>query len=416
MVRMLKRKLYFLVAAYFRFFAAVRLRRWQPRIAVITGSNGKTTALHLVEAQLGRQARYSHGANSSFGIPFDILGLRRVSYSPLEWVTLGLAAPFAALKKPPQERMYVAEADCDRPGEGSFLARLLKPEACVWVSAARTHSMNFERVAREGGFPSVDDAIAREFGHLPRATTGLLVINADDARIVRETAAAKAPIVALRERERLQACEHAREGTTCTIDGVSYRLPFLVPKEAWYAIAAAAEIARYFGIPPKQDLSGATLPPGRSSVFRGLRNTTLIDSTYNCNLSSLSAILGLARSFSGEKWLVLGDLLEQGGKEKEEHEKAARMLPEQGFSRIILVGPRLREHALPLLPGAIAVDGPREALAYLTSNLRGGETILFKGARFLEGVVEALLADPADAAKLCRREEVWRKRRAAWGV
>jgi hypothetical protein len=59
---------------------------------------------------------------------------------------------------------------------------------------------------------------------------------------------------------------------------------------------------------------------------------------------------------------------------------------------------------------------PGEALGYLVGNLNGGETILFKGARFLEGVVERLLKNPSDASKLCRREAVWAKRRKMWGL
>ena len=70
MLSRLKRLLYFPIASYFRFFAVLRLRRWNPRIVVVTGSNGKTTLLHMLEAQLGAKARYSHHANSSFGIPF----------------------------------------------------------------------------------------------------------------------------------------------------------------------------------------------------------------------------------------------------------------------------------------------------------------------------------------------------------
>ena len=38
-----KKKFYFLVASYFRFFANISFRRWQPRVIAITGSVGKTT-------------------------------------------------------------------------------------------------------------------------------------------------------------------------------------------------------------------------------------------------------------------------------------------------------------------------------------------------------------------------------------
>ena len=100
MIRILKKSLYFFVAGYFRFFAKIQLKKWHPQVIVITGSNGKTTTLHLLEAQLGAAARYSHHANSSFGIPFDILDLKRTTFAPQEWLRLFVLAPVRAWKKP----------------------------------------------------------------------------------------------------------------------------------------------------------------------------------------------------------------------------------------------------------------------------------------------------------------------------
>ena len=45
----LKKRFYFIAAAYFRFFANFALKRWHPRVIAITGSVGKTTMLHLLE-------------------------------------------------------------------------------------------------------------------------------------------------------------------------------------------------------------------------------------------------------------------------------------------------------------------------------------------------------------------------------
>src|SRR5258708_18511528 len=109
MIAKLKRLLYFPIASYFRFFAAIHLRRWNPRIIVVTGSNGKTTLLHMLESQIGEKAKYSHHANSSYGIPFDILDLHRKSLLHSEWFGLLLKAPLLAFKKPPKERLYVVE-------------------------------------------------------------------------------------------------------------------------------------------------------------------------------------------------------------------------------------------------------------------------------------------------------------------
>ncbi|MDD5069004.1 MAG: hypothetical protein PHN89_05430, partial [Candidatus Pacebacteria bacterium] len=59
---------------------------------------------------------------------------------------------------------------------------------------------------------------------------------------------------------------------------------------------------------------------------------------------------------------------------------------------------------------------PGEALLYLKRELKGGETILFKGARYLEGVVEKLLLNPSDASKLCRREAIFAAQRKKWKI
>ena len=71
-----KKRFYFVFAGYFRRLANRVYKRWNPRVIAITGSAGKTTMLNLVEHEMGKQAHYSHDANSAFGIPFDLLGLK----------------------------------------------------------------------------------------------------------------------------------------------------------------------------------------------------------------------------------------------------------------------------------------------------------------------------------------------------
>ena len=209
-------------------------------------------------------------------------------------------------------------------------------------------------------------------------------------------------------------------GSDFTISNISYRLPYVLPKEIFYGIASAVKIAEYFGIKPTNNPSGLSMPPGRSSVFRGLKNTTLLDSSYNADAESVAAIVRMAEMLPGEKWMVLGDLIEQGELEQEEHERLARILATSDFKRIVLVGPRTQTHVKPILQAkgmdVASFIGPKEALDYLMAELGGGETIVFKGARFLEGIIEHLLLDKADAAHLCRREAVWVARRKNFGL
>jgi len=417
MVRKLKNALYFLIARYFRFFARIRLQRWAPRVVVVTGSNGKTTALNLIEVQLGTAARYSHGANSSFGIPFDILGLKRESYSVWEWPLFALCAPFAAWKKPYVEKIYVVEADCDRPYEGKFLSELLRPEVTVWLSSARTHSANFDKSVRTHAFETIDEAIAHEFGYFVEHTSKLVIVSDDESAIEKQLTRTRAEIFRIRKNE-LERYEVGISGTEFVIRGTKYHVPLLLPQEVFYAIAASVKIAGYFGKNPTNELWKLVVPPGRSSIFKGVKNTVIIDSSYNTNAASVEAILRMVEKFpSRDTWLVLGDLTEQGAEEKEEHEKIARLVAAGSYGKIILVGPRFARWGMPILKDkAVSFEMPRAALDYLEAQLKGGETLVFKGARFLEGIVEHLLADRADAAKLCRREAVWQKRRAQWGL
>lgn len=401
--------LYFPFAYYFRFFAQIQLSIWKPRIVVITGSNSKTTLLHLLESQLGESARYTHHANSSFGIPFDILGIMRKNLTLDEWPYLFLMAPFKAFKKAPKENIYIVEADCDRPDEGKFLSTLLKPEITIWISSGKTHSMNFKQ--------PVEESIAFEFGFFLENTRKLAIINGDSILIKKNLFRTKAKTIQITKKGHLQKYTIGKNYTEFKIDEKNYKFNFLLPEESFYQIVSTLKLMDYLNFPLDSSFAKFKLPPSRSSVFEGIKNTTLIDSSYNANLSSMTVILNMFNKIpTSHKWAVLGDMLEQGDQEQSEHERLAEVISKYNLEKIILMGPRVSKYTYPKLKDAVAFETPKEVLNYLQNNIAGGETILFKGARFLEGVIEHLLKNKEDIKKLCRREEVWQQRRAQWGL
>ncbi|MBI2028748.1 MAG: hypothetical protein HYT07_04025 [Candidatus Levybacteria bacterium] len=112
-------------------------------------------------------------------------------------------------------------------------------------------------------------------------------------------------------------------------------------------------------------------------------------------------------------------MIELGEEEKEEHEKLADVIATMSLEKIVLVGPRVSKYTYPKLKQMGTLEKflmPKDALNYLLNKLEGGETILFKGARFLEGIIEHLLANKNDIEKLCRREKIWQERREKWGL
>jgi UDP-N-acetylmuramyl pentapeptide synthase len=424
MIRTLKRRLYFVGAWYFAFWARLKLARWKPRVIVVTGSAGKTTLLHLIEAQLGEAAHYSHHANSAYGIPFDILGLPGVQNSRADWLKLFLAAPFKSLSKPYAQKLYVAEVDADRPHEGKFLARLLKPEVTLWVSTLHTHTAQFDRLVGNGRFRAVEDAVSAEYGHLLAATKELVVINGDSERMVAEAKRSAAPVRKVLQHD-LMGYDLRHNATAFSFGGQTYTVPTLQPRTVYYQVAMVDILLKHLRKQADPNYVAFHQPPGRSNVFAGINGTTLIDSTYNnSNVDSLVGVVELFEQYPAkQKWLVLSDMIEQGNNEAREHAKIAPALEQTHFDHIILMGPRLKAHTAPLLDkelrartDIIVVDGPKDVLDVLQRQLKGGEAVAFKGVRFLEGVIEKLLADPGDRALLVRREPMWQRRRAKWGL
>ena len=422
MITKLKQLLYFPLAWYFRFFAQIRLRRWNPKVIVVTGSSGKTTLMHLIAAQLSenKSYRFTPHANSAYGIPFDILGIHRQSLRKTEWVMIFIKPLLSFFSPLPTETTYIVEADCDRPYEGEFLAVLLRPQVTLWLSSGRTHSMNFDHLARNKQFETVERAIAHEFSFFSRYTKEAILFDADNVNITTELDKLSTKKVPISQKD-ISSYTVMKNGVNCRYKNRDYSLPCLQPEVVTKAIGMTIELLSLLNEPVDSNFTNFTLPPGRCSVLSGKNDVTIIDSCYNANLSSMTAILQMYKKYpAAKKWLVLGDMLEQGEDEDKEHEKLGEVAASLDAAQYILMGVLVKKNAAPLLissnKNVVMFDTPKEVLDYLTQNLPAGTTILFKGGRLLEGVIEHLLQNPSDAAKLARREEIWMQRRKNAGL
>lgn len=178
---------------------------------------------------------------------------------------------------------------------------------------------------------------------------------------------------------------------------------------------------QYLQIPLKTDFHDMPVSPGRSTYFKGIKGINIIDSSYNAHLISMQSILEMARNLhAGHKWLVIGDIVDQGSIESEEHRKLANLIADVSPEMVILVGRRTKEYTAPRLKelGIITRTtlDPKKALKFIQTNVTGDETLIFKGSQYLEWIIEKLLADPEDAKYLPRREAAAIKRRQKWGL
>ena len=163
------------------------------------------------------------------------------------------------------------------------------------------------------------------------------------------------------------------------------------------------------------------MAPGRCSFFKGKKGINIIDSSYNAHMISMTSVLDMVKRMHAEhKWLVIGDIVDQGSLEEEEHKKLASLIAEVKPDKVILVGRRTKKYTAPELKkmgvSAVATLDPKKALAYIEKTITGRETIVFKGSQYLEWIIEKLLANKEDEKKLCRREKAAVMRRKSWGL
>ena len=420
LVAKLKKKFYFVAAAYFRFFANFALRRWSPRIIALTGSAGKTTMLHICEFQLGDQAHYSHDANSAFGVAFDLLGLKGIRASKLRWAYLVLVAPLRALYYKHHEKFYVVEIDGERPRETEFLARWLRPEITLWISLGRSHAIQFDAEVATGKFANLDDAIADEFAKLAQYTGSYVFIDRDNPLMRKYTQTIAARVLAFSKHD-LVKYSVSYDKTTFQTARSTFRFASPQPRELALQLLMTERLMAFLGLELRTDLSSLVLPPSRSSYFRGKHDTKIIDSSYNAHMISMQSILEMAGEIKTHpKWLIIGDIVEQGNSEAKEHTRLAELIQAAHPDQVILVGRRTHQYTYPALRSASfpvrSLLTPQEALRYLERHLQGGELLVFKGSQYLEWIIEHLLLDPSQAALLCRREPAAVKRRAKHGL
>ncbi len=415
-----KKRFYFRVARYFRHFANKAFKRWNPRVIAVTGSAGKTTMMTMLEHEIGKKAHYSHDANSAFGIPFDMLGLTGVRGSKLKWIWLLLAAPFRGWFYRRKQEFYVVEIDGERPHEAEFLAEWLKPEVTIWVSIGLSHAVQFEKEVEKGKFKNVGEAITAEFANLPANTSKRVYIDADSKIMVEATSGIKAKVVPIKK-NLIKKYVVYPDSTDFTYGDTTFHFDHPEPKDIAFNLFVIQDLMKYLKLKFNPDFTGLTVAPGRSSHFKGIKDIDIVDSSYNAHMISMTSVLDMAKRMHAEKkWLVIGDIVDQGSLEEEEHRKLAKLIADVKPDRVILVGRRTKEWTAPELKklgvSAVATTDPRKALEYIEKRIHGGETLIFKGSQYLEWIIEKLLADPKDAKKLCRREKAAVARRKSWGL
>lgn len=413
-----------------QWLAKKTILRYQPGIVAITGSAGKTSTKEAIRAVLSRERflRVSAGnLNNELGMPLTVLGdwseaelklisreqpagKKRIkkSFFWLKVIVLGFYRLFFAPAAAYPE-MLVLEYGADKPGDIKRLLEIGRPQIAV-VTAVGRIPVHVEFYA---GPESVAREKARLVEQLP--TAGFAVLNADDNLVCEMKSRTRAQIMTFGFDEKAQLKisnfeDFFRDGQPV---GTMFKLEYggsFVPvkiegvlgKGVAYASAAAASVGLIFGVnlvKIAEALSENFKPPRhRMNLLRGIKDTLIIDDSYNASLLSMRLALEELRSLKVKRKIaILGDMLEIGSYSEEAHREIG-ILSASIVDLLFTVGPggqiiaeSGRQAGFPKEKIFSFVDA-KEAAPQILSKIRAGDLILVKASRSigLDKIVEEI--------------------------
>lgn len=439
----IKKQLYLFLITYLKLLAKVQQLKHQSTIIGVTGTSGKTSTLHALEATLQDffSLKVSHKANSESGLPIDILGLSISSFSWKSWLKIILLAPWQLILYWPKHQLYIAEMAIDSPHSPknmSYLLSIIKPHVGIFLNADTTHSETFDHLAVSTNPKQRREEIARLIANekgkiiqsLPK--NGCAILNIDDCNVFsfREKTLVKTISFGKNKNATVKFVEHqpSLAGTIFIfeIEGKRYSTHFkkmALPNHYGYTFCSALSCALFLKIPINKAIwaleKNFHLPTGRATLLESINQSYILDSSYNSSLKPLLDSLKLLNQVAPKRRVaLLGDMRELGEQSATDHQEAARAII-KNCDLAVLVGPQMKQHTLPILKktklDCCWFASAIKAADYLKKALKKDDLLLVKSSQntlLLEIAIEQLLANPKQDKKLlCRRGEYWNRKR-----
>ena len=367
-------------------------------VALVTGSNGKTTVKEMIASIFKAAAGEEHtlvtkgNLNNDIGLPLTLLRMRA------------------------SDRLAVIELGMNHPGETAELAVIAQANIALINNAQREHQE----------FMATVEAVAKEhasaLSSLPADGVAVFPADSEFSNVWRQAAAGRKvidfalsadPSVASVTGKLLPS---GKVEITTDLGSVDIQLNTLGNHNVRNALAASA-VALGAGLNLDQIKAGLeSFAPvnGRMQSKPLNLGRTLIDDSYNANPDSVRAAIDALKQSGNASWLVLGDMGEVGDQGPAFHEEVGAYAAEQGISKLFALGeqckfavqgfnespkPQLDNKAIHFTTLDQLLGELNAALANTESNKQQHLDILVKGSRFMrmERVVQALLEE----AKTC---------------
>jgi len=420
-----------------RWLAWLTLKRYQPQVVGITGSVGKTSTKEAIYLVLGSQfkVRRSQGNyNNEIGVPLTVLGETSAGRSVLGWLSLFIKS-FLRVVYCQYPEILIIEMGIDRPGDMDYLLKFIKVKVGVItkISEIPTHLEFFTGV----------EELAKEKTKLVRGLSqdNYAVTNFDDALIKKFTTDLKAKTVSFgfNKGADVRASNIVLDSPEIRgengIGGISFklnyqnsilpvRLPYILAQHQILATLAAAACGIIFDVNlvnVSEVLREMKSPKGRMSLIPGIKNTNIIDDTYNASPDSTLAALQVLKELKpeGRKVVILGDMKELGEQSEAGHRKVGSLVAQVADILVVIgdaalfIADQAQKNGLSEKFIGHFTEAEAAAEFLQAKVLQENDLLLIKGSQSMrmEKAVKKLMAEPLKAKELlARQEECWLKK------
>ncbi len=430
-----------IIVAIIRFEAKIVLKKYRPKIIGITGSVGKTGTKDAVAQVLA--SRFSvrkspKSFNSEFGVPLTILNCDNAWYNLGGWIRNILEGFSLIVFRTEYPEWLVLEVGADRPGDIR--------DTVSYVPFDLVIITRLPEVLPHVEFFTSNEQLVAEKLLLARAvkSSGTVLLNFDDPKIMAVAGELQAQMVtygwgnsaSVRGSSETIMYQEA-EGGVKIPDGLSLRvdyqgstMPFrlrgIYAHHQLYGILAAISAGLTLGLNMVEigtALESLEATPGRFKLLPGIKDSLVIDDSYNSSPAALDSALDTLDKFecAGRKIAILGDMLELGSHTAEAH-RAAGAHAAKVCDNLITVGIRAKfiseeaEHKKMSKKKMLHFATAEEAAEAARELIKPHDLVLVKGSQGvrLEKVVEAIMAQPELKNKLLvRQEPEWHKIKAS---
>ncbi len=398
------------------------LAKYQPRIIAITGSVGKTSAKEAIFAILSEKyevRRNVKNYNNEIGLPLTILNKVSAGNNLWAWCTLVVSSFFSLLiltnKKYP--KILILEMGADRPGDIAYLTSIAKPDLAVLTAIGSSHIEFFGskfNIAKEKG--TILDRLTEK---------DVAILNEDDELLVPLKTKTKSLVLSFGQSEtsdvQIKNIAMIKNAFSfATTFEIIYQnqteeiiLPGVLGQQHALAAAAAASVALALGFNLKHIKAGLLKyqpAKGRTNLIKGIKNSWIIDDTYNASPQSAKVAVDILKNIQteGRKIAVLGDMLELGQDSESEHNALGEYIAKLEIDYLFVVGERSRDIQRGAIVAGMSEDKiyhfahTIEAGYFLQDRIKEDDVILVKGSRGakMEQVVYEIMAKPWEALEV----------------